>query len=306
MPHIDHISLRNFRSFMSAECRLSPFTLVVGANNSGKTNFLRAFADYSLMRLLDSKPPPHRNTPDAPVVVELGTRDGETLDIRHPWLIYRFDPDVISRPEAAAQSDPFVRENGEGVTQVIERLSEEGSPAFESILKQFRSAISEIESITLRTLPPGGKKTLMLQERGINGKTPLSEVSEGTRLVLALLTVLHQKETPKLILIEDIDRALHPRLYERLVCIIQQIVRVSGVQIIATSHNPYLIDEFQDEPEAIVLVEKVDGMSTLANLDDRLKAIDWDSPTVDEMPLGQMWFSGLVGGVPGMLRRPTA
>lgn len=306
MPHINHIHLSNCRSFVSAECHLSPFTLVVGANNSGKTNFLRAFADYSVNNLLGSTPPPHRNTPEAPVIVELATADATPLDIRHPWPIYRFDPDVISRPEAAAQSDPFVRDNGEGVTQVIERLSEEGSPAFDAILKQFRSAISEIESITLRTLPPGGKKTLMLQEKGVSGKTPLNEVSEGTRLVLALLTVLHQKEPPKLILIEDIDRALHPRLYERLVRIIQQIVRVSGVQIIATSHNPYLIDEFQDNPEAVVLVEKADGMSTLSNLSDRLKAIDWDSPTVDEMPLGQIWFSGLVGGVPGMSRRPAA
>jgi len=306
MAHIDHIRLRNFRSFMQAECRLSPFTLVVGANNSGKTNFLRAFTDYSRTRLLGTTPPPHRNTPEAPVVIEFDTSDGTPLDIRHPWPIYRFDPDVISRPESAAQSDPFVRENGEGVTQVIERLSEEGSPAFDAILSQLRSAISAIESITLRTLPPGGKKTLMLQEHGLSGKTPLSDVSEGTRLVLALLTALHQKEPPKLILIEDIDRALHPRLYERLVRIIDQIVRDTGVQIIATSHNPYLIDEFQDNPEAVVLVEKANGMSTLANLDDRLKVIDWDSPTVDEMPLGQMWFSGLVGGVPTLTRKPAA
>jgi predicted ATPase len=306
MAYINHISLTNFRSFMAANCRLSPFTLVVGANNSGKTNFLRAFADYSSARLLGTHPPPHHNTPQDQAVVALGAGDQASLVIRHLFPIYRFDPDTISRPEAAAQADPFVRENGEGVTQVIERLNEEGSSAFDAILTHFRSAISEIESLTLRTLPPGGKKTIMLQERGLKDKTPLSEVSEGTRLVLALLTVLYQKEPPQLILIEDLDRALHPRLYERLVGIIRRIVRDTGVQIIATSHNPYLIDYFQDEPEAVVLVEKADGVSSLANLDYRLKAIDWDSPTVEEMPLGQMWFSGLVGGVPTFLRKPAA
>ncbi|OYW76152.1 MAG: hypothetical protein B7Z37_09960 [Verrucomicrobia bacterium 12-59-8] len=306
MPYIKHVSLTNLRSFGKAECRLSPFTLVVGANNSGKTNFLRAFADYAAARALDVPLPPHRNTPDDQVLVELTAEDGTSPSIRHPLTIYRFDPDTIGRPEAAAQSDPFVRENGEGVTQVIERLSEEGSPAFAAILSQFRSAISEMESISLTTLPPGGRKTIMLQERGLKEKTPLCDVSEGTRLVLALLTALHQKDPPSVILIEDLDRALHPRLYERLVLIIHGIVRETGTQIIATSHNPYLIDYFQDQPEAVVLVEKKDGLSTLANLDDRLKAIDWDSPTAEEMPLGQMWFSGLVGGVPTLMRKPAA
>ncbi|MDI1315375.1 ATP-binding protein [Prosthecobacter sp.] len=306
MAHIKQISLTNLRSFGKAECRLSPFTLVVGANNSGKTNFLRAFADYAAASALDTAPPPHRNSPDQKALVELVTADGTPPDIRHPLPVYRFDPDAIGKPEAAAQSVPFVRENGEGVTQVIERLREEDSPAFAAIQSQFCSAISEIESISLTTLPTGGKKMIMLQERGLTEKTPLSDVSEGTRLVLALLTALHQKAPPPVILIEDLDRALHPRLYERLVGIIHRIVRDTGVQIIATSHNPYLIDYFQDQPEAVVLVEKKDGMSTLANLDDRLKAIDWDSPTVEEMPLGQMWFSGLVGGVPTLQRKPAA
>ena len=299
--------MRNFRSFRDARCRLSPFTLVVGANNSGKTNFLRAFADYSSHLILGTQMIPHRNATKDDAQVDLKLNDaGGKLQLPHPPPIYRFDPDAIGRPEVAAQSTPFVRENGEGVTQVIERLHEEGSPAFASIFKHFSAANPEVEQITLRTLPTGGKKIIMLQERGLADKSSLSEVSEGTRLVLALLTVLHQKEPPPLLLLEDIDRALHPRLYERLVNIIRRIVCDTGMQIIATSHNPYLIDQFQDEPEAVVLVEKQDGNSTLANLDDRLRAVDWDSPTVEEMPLGQMWFSGLVGGVPKLLRKPAA
>ena len=51
MKHLTHIELRNYRSFLSASCRLSPLTLVVGRNNSGKTNFLRAFQDFVSMGL---------------------------------------------------------------------------------------------------------------------------------------------------------------------------------------------------------------------------------------------------------------
>lgn len=45
MSHITEIALENYRSFRSACCRLSPFTLIVGANNAGKTNLLKAVQD---------------------------------------------------------------------------------------------------------------------------------------------------------------------------------------------------------------------------------------------------------------------
>ena len=40
---ITHVRIQNFRSFLDAEVDLEPFSLVVGANGSGKTNLLRFF-----------------------------------------------------------------------------------------------------------------------------------------------------------------------------------------------------------------------------------------------------------------------
>lgn len=42
---IKHIHLTNYRSFVDACVDLAPFTLVLGANGAGKTNFLNAFKD---------------------------------------------------------------------------------------------------------------------------------------------------------------------------------------------------------------------------------------------------------------------
>src|SRR5438309_1850719 len=44
---ITHIRIQNFRSFMEAEVDLQPFSLVVGANGSGKSNLLKFFAAIS-------------------------------------------------------------------------------------------------------------------------------------------------------------------------------------------------------------------------------------------------------------------
>ncbi|MCX6853276.1 MAG: hypothetical protein NTV80_00045, partial [Verrucomicrobia bacterium] len=68
-------------------------------------------------------------------------------------------------------------------------------------------------------------------------------------------------------------------------------------QIIATTHNPYLVDEFLDTPEAVVIVEKSEGRSTLVNMDDRLaRFLEKDEPL--ELPLGQILFSGLADAPP--------
>lgn len=40
---LTRVSITNYRSFIHAEADLSPFTLVIGANGSGKTNFLKFF-----------------------------------------------------------------------------------------------------------------------------------------------------------------------------------------------------------------------------------------------------------------------
>ena len=44
---VTRIRIQNYRSFVDAEVTLRPFTLVVGANGSGKSNLLKFFATVS-------------------------------------------------------------------------------------------------------------------------------------------------------------------------------------------------------------------------------------------------------------------
>ena len=44
---ITHVRIQNFRSFLDAGVELQPFSLIVGANGSGKSNLLKFFAAIS-------------------------------------------------------------------------------------------------------------------------------------------------------------------------------------------------------------------------------------------------------------------
>ena len=85
-----------------------------------------------------------------------------------------------------------------------------------------------------------------------------------------------------------------------LVETMRAISKEHGVQFIFTTQSPYVLDSFQ-KPEFwddVVIVEKTDGVSRLTNAKDRLVAMRYDRE-MDKVPLGDLWYSGLLGGVAG-------
>jgi hypothetical protein len=66
------------------------------------------------------------------------------------------------------------------------------------------------------------------------------------------------------------------------------------VQVVTTSHSPYFIDLFRDHPEEVVISQKEGRAARFERLSDRP-----DLPELlQEGSLGDMWFSGILGGVP--------
>lgn len=309
---IKRIKFENFRSFVKAEAELQPFTLVIGANGAGKSNLLRWFAFMGSDRAFDDFTGEGHIlylTKPSYWIVGLSTgallsneADPEGFDLLE-WKRFRqlplfnLSPDIISQPELVIPH-PFVKASGAGTTQVLDLLKNGNrEDLFDRIEANFKRYIPDVEKLSLLSTGEG-KKVIQVREKGLGGKTlPASELSEGTRLILCILTIIHQETPPPVILLEDIDRGMHPRLFEYIAPLMQQIAEEHDINIIATTHNPYLVDAFQDAKECVLLVEKVDGASTLVPLNDRLKDMNYDEVESD-MPLGQLWYSGLIGGVP--------
>ena len=339
MSHITEIALENYRSFRTARCRLSPFTLIVGANNAGKSNLLKAVQDVAAFSAGVATPESireithHAAGSDAEPRAVLQWNDGKTttaifttvsMERRHslsrlifganpndasqlnehhfdiPLEIARLDPNIIGAAEGGS-GEPYIAPNGAGVSWMLDKWNS-GSRAmrarFEQVITALRRCVPEIEAVSFYD-EDVGKRAIQVEQAGLPEARPLSEVSDGTRLILAILTLVSIETPPPVLLLEDIDRGLHPRLYEQLVAFLRSLAAQGRTQILATTHDPYLIDEFRDTPEAVVIVDKKDGASTLSNLDERLNVIRAPGEEL-EMPLGQVWFSGLVGGVPKM------
>ncbi len=141
----------------------------------------------------------------------------------------------------------------------------------------------------------------MLRSRSEGHTYTASDLSHGTLIALAILTLAYLPEPPKIVGIEEPDRGIHPRLLRE---VRDALYRLSypkdhgesrePVQVIATTHSPYFLDLFRDHPEEIVIAERVGEEAKFQRLSDR--------PDVDEIlgdaPLGEVWYSGILGGVP--------
>lgn len=77
---------------------------------------------------------------------------------------------------------------------------------------------------------------------------PADLLSEGTVLALGLLTKLYEKDRPSLLIVDDIDRGLHIEAQAKLVEVLRQLlVMEKDLQIVCTTHSPYLLDRFAPE-----------------------------------------------------------
>lgn len=133
-------------------------------------------------------------------------------------------------------------------------------------------------------------------------KVPAALVSEGTLLALGLLTALEVLERQprmekgsgadtlvsptEVILVDDLDRALHPRAQRALIKTLRDVLDVTpDLQILATSHSPYLVDELYPS-EVVVLGRNPAGVITAKRLgdfpDERLKSM---------LYAGELWIS---------------
>jgi predicted ATPase len=149
--------------------------------------------------------------------------------------------------------------------------------------------------------PQEGHRQIKLRTH-VGGHTiPAAQLSQGTLLALTMLTLAHLPNPPTLIGLEEPDRGIHPRLLRDVRDALYRLAYPASfgetrppVQVIATTQNPYFLDLFRERPEEIVIAEKRGLEATFVPL----SAHSHIDEILSEASLGEVWYSGVLGGVP--------
>jgi len=196
--------------------------------------------------------------------------------------------------------------SGEGLASVIASMILTRPDAFIDLLTMLKRIIPQIKNIRVakKKLTRMECETLSFRGKSVETSIPRSvigdclifdfenaadvaafNVSVGTLMVLGLLTALHCSSRPRVVLVDDIEKGLHPDAQRELVGLLREILsKEPELQIIATSHSPYFLDFLQfDEVRLTVLDEK--GHTVCGRLENHPKYEKWKM----ELAPGEMW-----------------
>lgn len=333
---IESVEFQNFKVLRSTTLPLSRFTLLVGPNGSGKTTAIQGLqalqqpGDFQFEKTSAAGIEPneavrvvlHWGAPLERLVSRGEWHSGRTLSCKHleesgnairedkvrkmrgtlaSLRVYSLDAVSIA---ARVPLEPHaeIAPNGKNLPCVLDRLRDEYPERFEAINEEIGRWIPEFDRILFDT-PQSGFRAIALRTRLGQHKIAAQDISQGTLLALAILTLAYLPDPPKIVCLEEPGRGMHPRLLRDVKDAMYRLAypescgeKREPVQVIATTHSPYLLDLFRDHPEEIVIAEKLQDEQNVRfeRLSDRK-----DLPEIlEDSHLGDAWYSGILGGVP--------
>lgn len=212
--------------------------------------------------------------------------------------VFSLNANVLAQP---VQVRPGVELGPEGqdLAGVLNWLQDAEPERFESLNRELARWLPEFERVVFDWVD-NQSKIVMLRTRD-GHKIPADGLSSGTLYALALLTLAYLPQPPRLIGLEEPDHGMHPPLLRDVrdaiyrLCYPDQFGESrEPVQVVATTHSPYFLDLFKDHPEDIVIANKVGHEAKFERLVDRPDIHD----ILADAPLGDVWYSGVLGGVP--------
>lgn len=188
--------------------------------------------------------------------------------------------------------------HGEGLFTYLKDLSQR--PEGTVIFGEIRESLKGLDWFDGMEVPSGQlslKYNLKLKDSYLDDTINTFDqrsTNEGFLYLLFFLTLVISDETPRFFAIENIDRAFNPKLCSEVVRHLIILARKHNKQIIATTHNPAVLDglDLHDEEQKLIVVQRsIDGYT-------RVRTLNNDQVINCDLPLSQLWLRGFIGGLP--------
>jgi predicted ATPase len=225
--------------------------------------------------------------------------EGQSSSFVNHVKVFDLDPLHIAEP-VQLQPDIELGESGEGLAGVLDNLDDSSHERFQALNAELPRWLPEYDRVKFE-VTDSGTKAFSLRRKLDGLSIGSKDLSEGTLIALVLLTLAHLPNPPHVVALEHPDASIHPRLLRKVQDAIYRLAfpenhgeKRPPTQVIATTHSPYFLDLFKEHPDEVVFANKTDEGVTFQRLSDR--------PHIDEIlpegSLGDLWYSGLLGGVP--------
>jgi len=175
-------------------------------------------------------------------------------------------------------------ERGEGFAALIHEIEMSGNkPALLDWLKELRpDEVSDLRAIS------GAVNDYMAAITERKTEFPAPTVSEGTLRFIALAAAFFQPSMPKVLVIEEIEKGLHPSRLRLLLELMRSQSKRTGTQVFATTHSPTLLAWLTEEDRKTTFVctrDAESGATKMRSLADipRFEELLEEGSQIDEL-----------------------
>jgi predicted ATPase len=220
--------------------------------------------------------------------------------------LLKFSVNDASKPSYSESLSPILEPSGQGLATICSYLQGSDPEKFlwiqEKIhliipgLKRFRIRPARVPALywfninlrekterIARNLDAIGHEIIFDFENAEN--IPAWQVSEGTLFVLTVLAAASSSNENMVLLIDDLERGLHPKAVRDLMKALREIQKMTpGLQIIATSHSPYILDRLEAKEVRVATLDPELG-TLVAKLEDYPDFEKWR----EAMTPGEFW-----------------
>ena len=225
-----------------------------------------------------------------------------TFSIFPNSIFLKLNGSRMAKASYSPEEKPYLEADGSGLATFCENLQEENPDAFQKIqdslknviplLQRFRIAREKIDWSGWVNTPEASKP----QQPSVVGKklvfdfknasdVPADFVSEGTLISLALLAATAGATDNHIVLLDDIERGLHPQAIKDLIAQLRALQQLNpGLQIVATTHSPYVLDYLEGHEIRVATHDPERGM-LIAPLNKHPDFERWS----EAMDPGQFW-----------------
>ena len=172
----------------------------------------------------------------------------------------RFSANQLAAPTLIRAYPPLMAQDGFGLAATLNHIKSKYPKRFDAIMDAFRRVIPNVKDVRFdkERVPQSDiyGDILLVDDKGVEG-VKAAHVSSGTLFALGLLTMALGPDSPNVILLDDLDHGLHPKAQMELIDVFRGLIdQNSELQLIATSHSPYILDKLKPNEVRVVGAER--------------------------------------------------
>lgn len=189
------------------------------------------------------------------------------------WQFVRLAPEHLGKPTPRSSTDGPTKlaRDGSNIAEYLLDILNRSPQAFHSIIQTVRTIMPYTSDLQLHVSELERTVSLELTEK--NCKIPGELLSTGTLRFVTLLALMRHPTPPPLLVIEEIENGLDPNSIHCIVDEIQRVVENGKMQIILTTHSPYLLGKLV--LDHLVFTERIGDQAVFARPGDDKNLQKW-------------------------------